>query len=387
MFSQLSETFVMDNPDFENEKIFLAYDFVHIFKNIYFNWLNLKNYENTFIYPDFNDFSISKKASFAHIRQLYKKELAHVAKKAYKLNDKTVFPNNLERQNVNLADNVFHDSTIAALKCYDEYIETSEFMQIIRNWWNIVNTKSVLKGKLKRQEFSKPVSSSSDNSIEFLKHFLGWLNQWHSDKNSVGLTKDTSNAIRRSTEVLISLTEYSFSKFQIKYILPGMFQTDNLERRFSRYRNLSGSNYNISFYQVLESEKKIRLQNLLKSCDSEQDLNFLKSRFLQENSSKTEIDISDFNFILNTDYLVKYELDESVKTYICGYAAHSLQKKIKCTTCLSLVIKSKGEIIEDDYFNHLQRGGLCIASDEIGYIYYHISAIFNFIGSDTNTEQ
>lgn len=388
MFSTLSENIHMDNPAYINEKIFLTYDFVHIFKNIYFNWLNLKNYENTFIYPDFDDFSKTKKASFAHIRQVYKKELSHVAKRAYKLNDKTVFPNNLERQNVNLAENVFHDSTIAALKCHEEYTETSEFLQIIKNWWSIVNLKSAIKGKLKRQEFCKPILSSSDNQIDFLKKFVLWLNHWNSDRlNNIGLTKDTFNALKRSTEVLISLIEYSFRKFKLKYILPGMFQTDTLERRFGRYRNLSGCNYNISFYQVLESEKKIRLQNLLKSCDPDQDLNFLRTFFLQENNKKPTIDISDFSFILDSDYLQKYEVDESVQLYVCGYAAHSLQKKLKCSMCKLLVIKSKGDIVDDDYFKHLQRGGLCIATDEVGYIYYHISAIFNFIQAAKNTEQ
>lgn len=388
MFSTLSPTFCMKNPTYLDDTIYLTYDFVHIFKNIFFNWLNLKNYENTFIYPDFQDFSKTKKASFGNIRNLYKNELSQVAKKAYKLNDKTVFPNNLERQNVNLAENVFHDSTIAALNCYNEYIETSQFLQIIKNWWSIVNVKSVIKGKLKRQEFCKPILSISDKKIEYLKKFLLWLHNWNGDSlNNVGLTKDTYNALKRSTEVLISLTEYSFTKFQLKYILPGKFQTDNLERRFGRYRNLSGCNYNVSFYQVLESEKKIRLQNLLKSCNPDQDIHYLKSVLSQENSKQTHIDISDFSFIFNSEYLAKYEVDESVRLYICGYAAHSFQKKVKCLSCRSLVIKSKGDIVDDDYFNFLQRGGLCIATDEVGYIYYHISAIFNYIQINKDVEQ
>ena len=36
-------------------------------------------------------------------------------------------------------------------------------------------------------------------------------------------------------------------------------QTDELERRFGRYRNLSGCNYKVSYCQILENEKKIEM--------------------------------------------------------------------------------------------------------------------------------
>ena len=42
---------------------------------------------------------------------------------------------------------------------------------------------------------------------------------------------------------------------KIQYILPGKFQTDHLEARFSQYQQLSGDQYNISIQQVFESEK------------------------------------------------------------------------------------------------------------------------------------
>ena len=43
----------------------------------------------------------------------------------------------------------------------------------------------------------------------------------------------------------------------MQYILPGKFQTDNLEARFGQYRQLSGDQYNISIQQVFEWEKKL----------------------------------------------------------------------------------------------------------------------------------
>lgn len=35
-----------------------------------------------------------------------------------------VFPTSLERQNGSLPENVFHDSTIAAIGCFEEYKDT-----------------------------------------------------------------------------------------------------------------------------------------------------------------------------------------------------------------------------------------------------------------------
>lgn len=71
--------------------------------------------------------------------------------------------------------------------------------------------------------------------------------------------------------------------------------------------------------------------------------------------------------------------DESVQAYICGYAAHSIKKKFKCSDCKSLAVKSVGNQTEDTYFDFLQRGGLCISTEEVKYVYYHLCAIFEYI--------
>jgi hypothetical protein len=387
MFSLLAnDTFYINNPSKLNEKIFLTYDFVHIFKNIYYNWMNLKNFHHTFIFPSFDNFEIKCKASFEDLRQFYQQELTHATKRAFKLNDKTLYPNNLERQSVSLAENIFHESTIAALNASETYKSTSHFLRIIRDWWNVVNVKNTFKGKVKRQSFCSPIYSKDDEKLIFLNKFLLWLDAWKQDTDNVCLTKDTFNALKRSTIVLIEIAKYAFTNFEINYILPGKFQTDNLEKRFGRYRNLSGCNYNVSYCQISESEKKIRLQNLFKLCNEKHNLNYLKSVFL-ESSEKLSEDITDLLFILETDYLNEYCLDESVKAYICGYAAHSIQKKIKCVNCKNLAVESKGTLFGDVYCDYLQKGGLCAGTDEIGYIYFHLCAIFTYITKNIEIEK
>lgn len=56
-----------------------------------------------------------------------------------------------------------------------------------------------------------------------------------------------------------------FQKFpDTKNLLLGKFQTDKLEGRFGKYRQLSGSHYHVSVTQVLESEKKLKILSSLK---------------------------------------------------------------------------------------------------------------------------
>jgi hypothetical protein len=69
-----------------------------------------------FLYSDFEDHAIIRKSSFDHLRQIHNNEKNILVKKAFKLNDKSLYPNNIERQNVRLVDNVSRYSTIAALK-------------------------------------------------------------------------------------------------------------------------------------------------------------------------------------------------------------------------------------------------------------------------------
>ena len=86
-------------------------------------------------------------ASFAHICQLFDFELRKAPKMVHKLCDKIINPTSIEKTKVRLADACFHESAIHALKYYGEHVylhfqQTAEVLQIVRNWWNIVNVKS-----------------------------------------------------------------------------------------------------------------------------------------------------------------------------------------------------------------------------------------------------
>lgn len=386
MFRQLSDdSMKFPNPDYPEQTIFLLYDFVHIFKNIRNNWTNLKNENKTFVFPDFEKDEMHF-AKFSDLTFLYNKEKNSIVKKAYKLNYKSVNPTNLERQKVHLVDNIFHHSTIASAK--DENLhDTAHFLEIIRNWWDIVNNRSTVKGMIKRNNMSEPIKSSSgtDERILFLNNFLIWLRKWHSFDSNGHLSAETYNALYQSTVVLVSIIDYCFQKYAISYILPGKFTTENLEKRFGMYRLMSGCNFNVSLGNIIGAEKKLRLQHILKKMTGNFSLTELESALecviSKDNVDVTDVDVvtNEFASVLDSNYLESVEVDESVQLYICGYIAHAISKKMNCNSCINMIVESKGECVGSDYFDFLQRGGLTVSSDCVNVIFTHMYAIFEFI--------
>ena len=281
---------------------------------------------------------------------------------------------------MSLVDNVFDNSTIAALKSLTGTEQTIDFMQIIRNWWDIVNTKNLFKGVRKRSEFCRPFNDITDNRLEFLEKFVEWLKIWNTNTNNNSqLTKDTFTALCQSTSAIVQFIKYSLSELKISYVLPGMLQTDDLERRFGRYRNLSGCTYHVSLNDLLESEKKIRIQNIFRHhSDDYTELKF------SENQCNNIASI--FSYSPSSDYLENCKIDKSAQIYACGYGSHSISKKLNCQVCKSLIVLEKGTQIDDTYFDHLQRGGLSVPTDEVCEFFYHMSAIFQDILSNDSVK-
>ncbi|CAN7945910.1 unnamed protein product, partial [Ixodes pacificus] len=124
-----------------------------------------------------------------------------------------------------------------------------------------VNVKTPTKGRRLKDAFQEPITSMDVVQVGFLSTFVDWLDTWRNLGTSTGLlTSDTHTALRLTLYALIKLSRYCLEELGFEYILLGKFQTDCLEERFGRYGQLSGSQYHVSIAQVLNSEKKIRLQ-------------------------------------------------------------------------------------------------------------------------------
>lgn len=63
------------------------------------------------------------------------------------------------------------------------------------------------------------------------------------------------------------------------------------------------------------------------------------------------------------------------------------QKKYNnCNLCVSIAVESKGDLINDEYFDCLQRGGLKVPTDIVKDVLFHMCGIFEKIINDPTTE-
>ena len=119
---------------------------------------------------------------------------------------------------------------------------------------------------------------------------------------------------------------------------------------------MSGSNYHISYLQILETERRLKLSNILKIFASKQDSGiysiqtFIDSYSSLDTNNGDEIDVQ----------LVWDEIDDityikcSLRTlqslvFIAGYAVHKYMKKTQpCHGCIDLLTIDKDFIFDED---------------------------------------
>lgn len=379
---------VYPHPSDPTRPLFFLIDTVHLLKCIRNNWLNQKNPEKCFYFPPFGhqvteiqkDF---KTASFKTLGELHKIELNSIVKYCYNMSFKALNPSNIERQNVKLVLKIFNEFVCQGLlelgRKYElqHFQDTSDFIKIILNWWYIVNVKSPYKGIRLNNVYQSPLTNSeNDEKIKFLNSFLDWLDTWEKMGCSTGsLSRETHSALKHSTYAILELADYCITELNFKYILPGKIQTDSLESRFGMYRQLAGSQYHISVRQLFESEKKLRIQSLLKlptkSYGDIEISNFDMRDVLLNDDSTTDITI--FDLTVTPGDIASCEEYFPVLTYLAGYCAFVVIKKLKCQSCKRLLtLDQKIELDSKyDFIEKLDRGKLQCPKDEIINIILH----------------
>ena len=78
--------------------------------------MGINDVEKSFTFPDFSDNTVILNAVSSDLINIYHMEKESILKNGYKLTWKSLFPNNIDRQNVKLALKVFDRTTIAALE-------------------------------------------------------------------------------------------------------------------------------------------------------------------------------------------------------------------------------------------------------------------------------
>lgn len=235
----------------------LFFDPTHAFKNIRNNWITEKTQTLDFEDPDTN---IVVQAKWSDLKSIYREEEYDLVKKN-KLDYRTLFPNNFEKQKVGLVVNVFNEKTIAALQMKG-LDGTEAFVRQITRMWHIINVKSPEKGIRLNDPDRLPITDPNDSRLDFLLKMATSLKKMDNAKKGHrirSLTADTANAWHVTLTGMVEVTR-KLLILGASYILLGKLQSDRLEGEFGIYRETSGGNYLISVEQVLNSLSLQRLK-------------------------------------------------------------------------------------------------------------------------------
>ena len=220
----------------------------------------------------------------------------------------------------------------------------------------------------------------NDPRFQFLSSVVCWLGQWKGLGFRDGkLTLQTFTSFRHSCITLPKLVEYLTEDIGFSYVLSSFVQNDPIEDHFGLYRQMSGSNYNLSVCQVLENERTLKLSNILKLFNRKTTVRKDRASFIEFLNSFTseQDDISDcgeavdlqiyFSIISKECPDPSLEIQPAL-AFISGYAAFSMMKKFIKTfelynECVLFLTQDKSLDIEEipPTFKLIQlsdRGGL-----------------------------
>ena len=224
---------------FDSSRIlFLTFDFVHLLKSIRNNWLNQKDYDKTFHFPnlvnfkaDYTDYPLKfGSASFQDVSQLYNSERASLAKLAPHLTMKACFPSSIERQNVKLVLKVVNELTISALTIQNglrtpEFRNnTPEFVDILLTVWRLFNVNTPFKGIRLNDHFSEPLTFNDERFL-FLTRVVFWLDAWQALPGKIGkLSKQTYTSFRDACIALPQIANHLTNSCGFSYCYPPFYK-------------------------------------------------------------------------------------------------------------------------------------------------------------------
>ncbi|KAH9384172.1 hypothetical protein HPB48_026165 [Haemaphysalis longicornis] len=230
-----TSNFVYPHPCDPQRPLFRVLDTVRLLKCIRNNWINQKNHQRCFSFPEFDTEGGGRmlSASFETLREAYDLEIGQLLRFAYTLSRKSLFPSATERQNVKLALQIFNDTLSPALRAIAGkhslgHVEgTSTFIDIVVKWWKIVNLKTSHKGQRLRDNLQEPLFPMNDPKVHFLYKVLDWLDEGKARTNSYNsgkLTADTHGALHQTTSGLIEVARYCFKELNLSHVLLEKFR-------------------------------------------------------------------------------------------------------------------------------------------------------------------
>jgi hypothetical protein len=353
----------VDHPLSLDQPFFVLLDPTHNMKNVY----NCFQKKKVFQLPSFGDHP-PVTADFKHVEALYNIESDSSLRMAHKLTATILNPSSIQRASAKLVWGLLDDSTIAAFKFFvSEYHKpwegTSFFLAIMSNLSKILNVKSCSIGLKKRDQLRQPILSADDWKLSELDKYADFFRRWKMTGQK-GLTSETFAAVTLMCDTLPRIAKYLISSCDYHYVLLGSLQSDPLESRFGRYRQLHGANFFISFRQICESEKKIKISSALQHSG-------LHISDLQKCSEANEVIQEEMDpQACSVAVAISFDMEvndneTNIIFYVAGYISNTLSD---CASCIQLLRQEKQcpSAEEDDetrekpsiFLSFINRGGL-----------------------------
>ena len=283
-------------------------------------------------------------------------EQNNIAKMAPRLTTKACWPSKLERQNVKLALRVFHESTSVALKIFKESrpdqfkCQASDSIDIVVKMRKIFNINRPKKDVRFKDEYSKQLVHD-DPRFDLCHQIVNWLDVWRSVPGKEGnLSPQTFTSFKHTCLALPILVNHLTSQCGFAYVLTNFLQTDPLEHHFGLYRKMSGSNYHVSYSQILETERRLKISCIHKLFSQQSSFKESNLHSFIKSFSSIELD-HDNNRVDLEPFLSKLQdlsnilLDKQTIQFLAFIAGYCVQQYLKrsqnCRSCRDFLTVDK----------------------------------------------
>ncbi|GFO18373.1 group XV phospholipase a2 [Plakobranchus ocellatus] len=220
-------------------------------------------------------------AAWSDLKKLYEHESTFLVKLSA-LTKSAVQPNNIEKQKVSLALQVFSEKTSAALKTStlscESFLQTATFLDEVIHLWKVFNCKTPLQSIYQRDPDRAAIDSSAQGDRQ-IKTLLAWAERAkamepNSHPRQQKLTRDTAKAVHWTCRCLVALSAHLLNTdaaYSHQFVTLGFFQQDDIEQHFGHFRMSAGNNFYISAQDIYNThaidKTKLMLQVENESID------------------------------------------------------------------------------------------------------------------------
>lgn len=328
------------HPLDQNRVWHLLFDSVHLLKCIRNNWISEKC----------QTLSLDQRCvgSFQDVIDLYNKEKESILKTS-PLTQAAVKPSKLQLQNVQHVLKVFNEKVVAALKlqgCKD----TAAFIDIILQWWNVMNVSS--KGQhIRLNDPNRQPQTKESSNLKYFLDIFEHCESGHGSSRKQCFTHDTRKALIQTMYGMIALCTHLLSS-GFEYVLLREIQSDRIEGEFGVYRQSTGANAFMTAGNVINASKK-RLARY--AAGYLETLNFSNEKVTNHTCVENAFSIDDAR-VQETIYSREADLSAN-ELASCAYVAGWLEQK--CT----LEYDDEDPLVDSEissFITEVSRGQLCI---------------------------